>query len=99
MHPQFKGPFRLATSGATDMDALARGEPSFDPMGGDLMRQNDGSLTIMGFDAEGERAPVALIPMRVRPKRGEGWRTADPDQEAFARWVVETLNAAAKESA
>jgi hypothetical protein len=36
--------------------------------------------------------------MRLKPKRGEGWITQDPDQEAFAALVVNILNSHAEVS-
>ena len=58
------------------------------------MRQNDGAMIIMEGEAGDEETRPALhVPMIVRPKRGEGWRTDDPEQEAFARRVVDLLNA------
>lgn len=62
-----------------------------------LLRHNDGSLVIMQTDGEegaedAENRPCLLVP-RVNPaKRGEAWKTPDPDQEAFARRVVALLN-------
>lgn len=59
-----------------------------------IWRHNDGSLTIMGLDADGEPVPVLHVPMRARFKRGEAWKTTDPEQEAFARALVNIMNAA-----
>lgn len=58
------------------------------------MRHNDGSMVIM----QGERLTddyraVLIVPMVATPKRGQGWCTADPVQEAFAARIVEALNA------
>jgi hypothetical protein len=55
-------------------------------------RHNDGAMIIMGKDKEGDDCPVLNIPMRVNAKRGEAWRTTDPDQEAFAAALVELMN-------
>lgn len=60
--------------------------------GGAPHRHNDGSMVIMGRDEDGFSAPVLHIPMRIRAKRGEAWRTSDPDQEEFAARVVALLN-------
>jgi hypothetical protein len=49
-------------------------------------------MIIMGLDDEGDDAPVLVIPMRARPKRGEAWRTTDADQESFARALVNAMN-------
>jgi len=59
-------------------------------------RRNDGSMVIFGVDADGERAPVLTVPMRVEAKRGKAWCTSDPEQERFAAFVVDLLNGAAK---
>jgi hypothetical protein len=80
MHPAYKGPYTVAL--------MATGQGSAQPF-----RHTDGAMIILGNDAEGESAPVLHIPMRTRPKRGEAWKTSDPDQEAFARALVKALNA------
>ncbi len=60
-----------------------------------IVRQNDGAMTIMRGDPDGEDyTPALMVPMIVRAKRGEAWKTADPEQEAFAQRVVDLLNAA-----
>jgi hypothetical protein len=81
MHPNYKGPYRIAVlmTGADGTPAPAR--------------HTDGAMIILGLDDEGESAPVLTIPMRARAKRGEAWRTTDPDQESFARALVAALNA------
>jgi hypothetical protein len=64
---------------------------------GHLMRHNDGSLIIMrdrDGDASEAEAVLTVTLRRVRPKRGEAWKTPDPAQEAFAQHVVDLLNAA-----
>jgi hypothetical protein len=94
MTPNFRGPYHVGRLGA---EQLINGEVVLDPKAGPIMRHADGSMIIMGTDADGEAAPVLLVPMRVRPKRGEAWRTADPDQETFAAALVVLLNAAAVE--
>ena len=71
-----RGPYRIGTLGD----------------GGQIMRHNDGSMMIMGIDEEGDNCPALLIPMRVRAKRGEAWRTTDPGQEAFAKALVDLMN-------
>jgi hypothetical protein len=84
MTPNYRGPYAIALvpgPGATMQP----------------FRHNDGAMIVLGTDAEGESAPVLHIPMRLTPKRGEAWRTADPDQEAFARALVALLNSLAVE--
>lgn len=56
-----------------------------------------GAMIIMGMDDEGFNAPVLHVPMRVNAKRGQAWCTADPEQEAFAAFIVALLNALEKE--
>jgi len=59
------------------------------------MRHNDGSMVIMLGDRDDDDArPALLVPMIVQPKRGQGWCTADPEQEDFAQRVVDLLNGA-----
>lgn len=59
------------------------------------MRHNDGSMVVMqGEPHTDERRAVLLVPMHLTPKRGQGWCTSDPVQEAFAARVVAALNAA-----
>ena len=57
-------------------------------------RHNDGSMIIQREDKYGEREVVLHVPMTIRPKRGEGWKTSDPAQEAFAATVARLLNEA-----
>lgn len=81
-HPNYNGPYRVGTIGD----------------GAQIMRHNDGSMIVMGLDDVGDNCPAVIIPMRVHAKRGEAWRTTDHEQEAFAAFVVDTLNAAFADS-
>jgi hypothetical protein len=59
------------------------------------MRHNDGAMVIMqGERHAADRQAVLHVPMFLTPKRGQGWCTSDPVQEAFAARVVAALNAA-----
>lgn len=61
--------------------------------GGDFIRDNDGSLVILFGDPDEDYTRRALIVSRVvRLKRGAAYDTPDPEQEAFARRVVDVLN-------
>jgi hypothetical protein len=57
-----------------------------------FFRHNDGSLNIMATDEDGDPIPVLTVRMGVSAKRGDAWKTDDPDQEAFAQHVVDLLN-------
>lgn len=61
-----------------------------------IMRHNDGSMVIMLrlSDDEFDVRPALTVPMIIHAKRGEAWKTTDPEQEAFAARVVDLLNAA-----
>lgn len=64
--------------------------------GGDQpFRQNDGSLIIMqGAEEDEDTRPVLIVPRVNHVKRSEAYRADDPDQMAFAQFVVDLLNAA-----
>lgn len=79
MSDNYRGPYKIGTIG--DLEG-----------GGQIMRHNDGCMIIMGKDEDDDNAPVLHVPMRVHAKRGEAWRTADPEQEAFAAALVDLMN-------
>lgn len=85
--PNYSGPYKLGTA-----PAVVDGKEATKPW-----RHNDGAMNIMSApDEYGDRHNVLTIPMlSVRPKRGEAWKTTDPEQEAFAAYVVAILNAGA----
>jgi len=61
--------------------------------GGEMIRDNDGSLIIME-SVEGDDSRRALIvPRFVRLKRGAPYNAADPAQVEFTRRVTDMLNA------
>lgn len=58
-----------------------------------LSRENDGSLIIMaGNESSEDTTRVGVINMRKRPKRGEAWKTSDPEQEAMAQFIIDAVN-------
>jgi hypothetical protein len=81
------GPYTLASTEPIIIDGIER-EPRR------IMRQNDGSLTIMAPHPEylGERVRLGLVDLTVHTKRGEAWKLpagADPAQEAVAAlWMA-----------
>lgn len=80
--------YRIAKTGSVIIDGVERGKPK-------VFRHNDGAITIMkGEEDDEDNRAVLHVLMTVRPKRGEAWKTEDPEQEAFAQRVVDLLNAA-----
>jgi hypothetical protein len=66
---------------------------TLDPTDARPMRHNDGSMIIMYGEPGGDGTrPALLVPMIIRPKRGDAWKTHDPQQEEFAKKVVDLLN-------
>lgn len=61
--------------------------------GGEVIRDNDGSLIIMeGSPNEDERRRAVIIPRVADVKRAERHSAEDPAQTAFADRVVDLLN-------
>ena len=63
-------------------------------MGGEFIRQNDGSLIIRD-DADEDRDDMGfrlVVPRVAYVKRGDPYNKPDPEQEAFAARVVALLN-------
>lgn len=85
MSANYEGPYWIGMTPYFDSETKQEAERP--------RRHNDGSMSIMGRDSEGDNAPVLYVPMRVVAKRGEAWRTTDLEQEAFAAAIVALLNA------
>jgi hypothetical protein len=79
--------YRIGTIPTFDRETMTEGTKPF--------RMNDGSLVVMAGDAGDEDAQrVLLVPRFAHVKRTASYDTPDPEQEAFARRVVDLLNGA-----
>ena len=80
--------FRISTNPVYEVDGRK--------MGGELIRQNDGSLIIRDdadrYADDGTMGYRLVVPRVAFVKRGDRYDKPDPAQEAFAARVVALLN-------